>query len=120
MLIKPRVSNNPAECDVAGLECLKIDVDVIELDLDPRNDGLGAGDVEAEERIRRFILANSSEILREGIEFKLDPHVETGVSVRVVDEELRIDLNNVTISEFLVRHLLPRYRRILADEYLDQ
>ena len=79
-----------------------------------------SGDPEAEERIRRFILANSSEILREGIEFKLDPHVETGVSVRVVGEELRIDLNDVTISEFLVRHLLPRYRRILADEYLEQ
>jgi len=79
-----------------------------------------SGDSEAEEQIKRFILANSSEILRQGIEFKLDPHVEHGVSVRVVGEELRIDLNDITISEFLVRHLLPRYRRILADEYLDQ
>lgn len=75
-------------------------------------------DREAEERIRRFVLGTSSEVLREGIEFKLDPHVETGVSVQVVGEDLRIDLNDSTISEFLVRHLLPRYRRILADDSL--
>jgi V/A-type H+-transporting ATPase subunit E len=79
--------------------------------------GADSSDEDAEARIRQFILSVSSEAMREGIEFKLDPHVEQGVSVRVVDEELRIDLNEVTISDFLVRHLLPRYRRILAGEY---
>jgi V/A-type H+-transporting ATPase subunit E len=81
--------------------------------------GADSSDEDAEARIRQFILSVSSESMREGIEFKLDPHAEQGVSVRVVDEELRIDLNEVTISDFLVRHLLPRYRRILAGEYPD-
>jgi V/A-type H+-transporting ATPase subunit E len=81
--------------------------------------GADSSDEDAEARIRQFILSVSSETMREGIEFKLDPHTEQGVSIRVVDEELRIDLNEVTISDFLVRHLLPRYRRILAGEYPD-
>jgi V/A-type H+-transporting ATPase subunit E len=81
--------------------------------------GADSSDEDAEARIRQFILSVSSESMREGIEFKLDPHAEQGVSVRVVDEELRIELNEVTISDFLVRHLLPRYRRILAGEYPD-
>lgn len=75
-----------------------------------------SGDADAEARIRKFILGLSSEALREGIEFKLDPHIESGVSVRVVDGDLRIDINDESITEFLVRHLLPRYRRILAGD----
>jgi V/A-type H+-transporting ATPase subunit E len=75
-----------------------------------------SGDADAEARIRKFILGLSSEALREGIEFKLDPHIESGVSVRVVDSDLRIDINDESITEFLVRHLLPRYRRILAGD----
>jgi hypothetical protein len=45
MLIKPRVSNNPTECDVPGVECLKIDVEILELDVDPRGN-FGAGAIE--------------------------------------------------------------------------
>ena len=71
-------------------------------------------DVEAERRIRDFVLGISGESLREGIEFKLDPTVVAdGVTVRIVGEDLQIDLNEDTVSGFLIRHLLPRYRRIL-------
>ncbi|MEM8955746.1 MAG: hypothetical protein AAGD22_16450 [Verrucomicrobiota bacterium] len=83
----------------------------------PAAAGSDSGDEEAEERIRKFILSVSGETLREGIEFKIDPQLEKGVSVRIVDEELQIDLNETTISGFLVRQLLPRYRRLLAGEY---
>lgn len=44
LLIKPRVTTG-AECDVQGIECLKIDVEVIDLDVDPRNN-FGAGAIE--------------------------------------------------------------------------
>ena len=83
------------------------------------NGGAGpevSDNAEAEQRLKEFILGVSSELLREGIEFRLDPHVESGVSVRIVDEDIRIDISDATISEFLVRNLLPRYRRIIADE----
>ena len=74
-------------------------------------------DVEAERRIRDFVLGISGESLREGIEFKLDPTVVAdGVTVRIVGEDLQIDLNEDTVSGFLIRHLLPRYRRILEGQ----
>ena len=76
-----------------------------------------AEDIEAERRIRDFVLGISGESLREGIEFKLDPTVVAdGVTVRIVGEDLQIDLNEDTVSGFLIRHLLPRYRRILEGQ----
>jgi V/A-type H+-transporting ATPase subunit E len=76
-----------------------------------------AEDVEAERRIRDFVLGISGESLREGIEFKLDPTVVAdSVTVRIVGEDLQIDLNEDTVSGFLIRHLLPRYRRILEGQ----
>ena len=39
--------------------------------------------------------------------------VEGGARVRVVGEDLEIDLTNEAISKLLLKHLLPRYRAIL-------
>ena len=41
-------------------------------------------DAKAERRIRDFVLGISGESLREGIEFRLDPTIEDGVTVRIV------------------------------------
>ncbi len=79
--------------------------------------GDAAEDVEAERQIREFILGVSSESMREGIQFHVDPAIEDGVSVRVVGEDLQLDLNKDTISGFLIRHLLPRYREILEGKH---
>lgn len=71
----------------------------------------------AERKIREFILGISGDSLREGIEFKTDPDLESGVTVRVIGEDLQLDLNEDTISGFLIRHLLPRYRQIFEGKH---
>ena len=76
-----------------------------------------ADDAEAERQIREFILGVSGESLREGIEFQTAASVQGGVTVRLIGEDLELDLNDETISGFLVRHLLPRYRQILEGEH---
>ena len=68
---------------------------------------------ESDMRIREFILGIASEMMREGVEIKADGDVSSGVCVKVTGENIKIDLNEKTISEFVLRHLLPRYRRIL-------
>lgn len=73
-------------------------------------------DTEAEEKIRNLILAISSDMLREGIEFKVDRDMPSGVSVKVEGEDLRVDLDEATISAYLVRNILPRYRRVIRGE----
>ena len=67
---------------------------------------------ESDRRIREFILGISGEMMREGSHIKSGA-TSGGVSVQVSGENVKIDLNEKTISEFVLRHLLPRYRRIL-------
>ncbi len=68
---------------------------------------------ELERRAVEGVLGISSEMLREGVEIIPDSDVPGGARVRVVGENLEIDLTDDAISALLLKHLLPRYRRIL-------
>lgn len=68
---------------------------------------------ELEERIKQGVLGISSEMLRDGIEIIPDSDIAGGARVRVVGENLEIDLTTDAISALLLKHLLPRYRSIL-------
>lgn len=69
---------------------------------------------EVEERVREATLAISSEMLREGIELVPSEDINGGVRVRVVEDNLEIDLTSEAISKLLLRHMLPRFRALLA------
>jgi V/A-type H+-transporting ATPase subunit E len=68
---------------------------------------------ELERRAVEGVLGISSEMLREGVEIIPDSDVPGGARVQVVGENLEIDLTDDAISALLLKHLLPRYRRIL-------
>lgn len=51
--------------------------------------------------------------LREGVSIGLGSHNQSGVTVRVVDQNVEIDLTDETITELLARHLLPRFRAVM-------
>ncbi|MGD2152518.1 MAG: V-type ATP synthase subunit E family protein [Gemmatimonadales bacterium] len=70
---------------------------------------------ELEEFLRRSALAVSADVLRDGIELIPSSKVRGGARVRLVDEELEIDLTDEALSEMMLTLLLPRYRRILAE-----
>ena len=53
-------------------------------------------------------------MLREGIEIIPTSEVAGGVRVRLVGEDLEIDLTSEAVSSMLLKHLLPRYRGILG------
>ena len=63
--------------------------------------------------IRESVLGISGNMLREGIEIIPDSEVAGGVRVRLVGEDLEIDLTSEAVSTMLLKHLLPRYRAIL-------
>jgi V/A-type H+-transporting ATPase subunit E len=52
-------------------------------------------------------------MLREGVEIIPSREVPGGVRVRVVGEDLEIDLTDGAVSKLLLKHLLPRYKSIL-------
>lgn len=62
---------------------------------------------------RRTALAISNEMLREGIELVPTKGMGGGAKVRLKGESLEIDLSEDTISDLLLKHLLPRFRGIL-------
>jgi V/A-type H+-transporting ATPase subunit E len=68
---------------------------------------------ELKERVRQEVLGITGEMLREGVELIPSSEVEGGARVRLVGENLEIDLTEAAIHRVLMKHLLPRFRRIL-------
>ena len=68
---------------------------------------------ELDEAMRRGVLGISGDLLREGIEIIPSSEVSGGARVRVVGEDLEIDLTDEAVHALLLKHLLPRYRNIL-------
>lgn len=57
----------------------------------------------------------SAEMLREGIELIPASGTGPGARVRLVDEDLELDLGDEAISRLLMRFLLPRFRHIIQE-----
>lgn len=68
------------------------------------------------ERLRHLVLGITGEMLREGVELKPSGDKEGGIRIRVVGEDLEIDLTDKAISNLLLKHLLPRYREIVLGQ----
>ncbi len=64
------------------------------------------------ERVQQSILALSSEMLREGVELIPSSEISAGASVRLVKEQLEIDLSDKAISRLLYQRILPRFKAI--------
>ncbi|GJL49189.1 MAG: hypothetical protein NPIRA01_04160 [Nitrospirales bacterium] len=52
----------------------------------------------------------SSDMLRQEIEIKPSGDQEKGIRIRLIDKDLEIELTEQTISDLLLRHVLPRFR----------
>ena len=69
-----------------------------------------AGD---EDLLTDFVKGLIGEDLREGFTVKLGGRNQNGLTVRVVNENVEIDLTDDAISELITEHLLPRFRAIM-------
>jgi len=65
--------------------------------------------------LQKSAAAFSAEVLREGIELIPSNKVRGGARVRLVGEDLEIDLSDEALSEMMLKLLLPRYRKILVE-----
>jgi V/A-type H+-transporting ATPase subunit E len=70
---------------------------------------------ELEQFLQRTAEALAADVLRKGIELIPSNQVRGGARVRLVDDDLEIDLTDEAISEMMLNLLLPRYRKILAE-----
>ena len=69
---------------------------------------------EGKDRMRHLVLGITGEMLREGVELKPSEDMSGGIRIRLVGEDLEIDLSDKAISELLLEFLLPRYRDIVT------
>jgi V/A-type H+-transporting ATPase subunit E len=70
---------------------------------------------ELEEFLERSAVALSADVLRKGIELIPASDVQGGARVRLAEDDLEIDLSDEALSEMMLKLLLPRYRKILAE-----
>jgi len=63
--------------------------------------------------LTHFVLAVAGDMLREGVSVGVTDGIGAGIRIKLIDEQLQIDLTETTISELLLLHLLPRFRAVL-------
>jgi V/A-type H+-transporting ATPase subunit E len=66
------------------------------------------------DRMRRLVLGISGDMLREGVDLKPSDDISGGIRLRLVGEDLEIDLSDQAISDLLLKNLLPRYVAIVS------
>lgn len=65
------------------------------------------------DELTEFVQGLVGEDLRNGVSVSLGSHRQNGITVRVVDQNVEIDLSDETITELLARHMLPRFRAVM-------
>ncbi len=63
--------------------------------------------------LSHFVLGLAGETLREGVTCAVAADNTPGVTVRLVDEDIEINFNQQALTQFLLRHLLPRFRALM-------
>lgn len=76
-------------------------------------EGEASGD--GKKRLQSLVLGITSEMLREGVQLCASKEVQGGISVRLLGEDLTIELTDEAISSLLLKYLLPRYREIISE-----
>jgi len=63
--------------------------------------------------LMHFVMSMGDGMLRDGVSLGVRDDGEAGIRVRVVDDDLQIDLTDTAITELLLLHMLPRFRALL-------
>ena len=65
--------------------------------------------------LEKLVQGTTSVMLKSGIDLKINTEDkgEVGIKVRIVGEDIEMDLTEEAISELLMKHLQPRFRALL-------
>jgi V/A-type H+-transporting ATPase subunit E len=63
--------------------------------------------------LSHFVLALAGNMLREGVTLAAAADNTPGVTVKMVNQDIEISFNEKAITEFLLRHLVPRFRAVM-------
>ncbi|MDJ0517818.1 MAG: hypothetical protein QNJ74_16735 [Trichodesmium sp. MO_231.B1] len=63
--------------------------------------------------LTHFIRLINQDLLREGISFGVTKDNKGGLQLRLIDQEVVLDLSDAAIAEVILEHLQPRFRALL-------
>jgi V/A-type H+-transporting ATPase subunit E len=63
--------------------------------------------------LMHFVLSAGAGLLREGVTFGVSEDVQAGIRVKLVGEDIQVELTDGAISQLLLQHMLPRFRALL-------
>ena len=63
--------------------------------------------------LMHFVLTLGGGLLREGVTFGAAEDLAAGIRVKLVDEDMHVELTESAVSDLLLQHLLPRFRALL-------
>ncbi len=63
--------------------------------------------------LMHFVLCAGGGLLREGVTLGVSDDVESGIRVKLVGEDMHVELTANAIGQLLLRHALPRFRALL-------
>ncbi len=63
-----------------------------------------------------FVMGLGGDILRDGLTFGVNHDVSSGIEVRLVDDDVKLELSDESITKLLLGYLAPRFRAILDSE----
>jgi V/A-type H+/Na+-transporting ATPase subunit E len=63
--------------------------------------------------LMHFVLSLGGGMLREGMSFGVADDGEAGIRIRIVDEDVQINVTETAVTDLLLRHMLPRFRALL-------
>jgi V/A-type H+-transporting ATPase subunit E len=66
--------------------------------------------------LRSFIVGLSSQVMQGGIVLKPSGDTKPGIRLRLVGEDLEVDLTDAALTDLLLKHLLPRFRAYVEEE----
>ncbi|MBT8440992.1 MAG: hypothetical protein KJO76_01305 [Gammaproteobacteria bacterium] len=64
-------------------------------------------------QLSHLVIDVAGNMLREGVTLTPSSRVKDGIRIRLVDEQIEIDLSSKAIANHLLEHLLPRFRALL-------
>jgi len=63
--------------------------------------------------LAHFVLSLGGGMLREGLSFGVSDSPGAGIKVKLVDNNVQIDMTDNAVSQLLLKHMLPRFRALL-------
>ena len=63
--------------------------------------------------LTHFVLSQGEGMLRDGVSFGVTDDGAAGIRVKLEKRDMRVDLTESSLSELLLRHMVPRFRALL-------